>query len=162
VGLVGQVGLVGKARRSYQPDVPDPSHQLDPPDLPAPPGLGRRDFLSAALLLPAFARQTSGERFISTVALGNPGGAAPPPFGRLLGDGLDARLFTDLSTLGQPESSTLTATEKFFVRTAAPSNLPPTDGWKLRIGGRVSSSADLHLRDLESLVSPSRRVLIEC
>ena len=127
-----------------------------------PVDLTRRDFLSAALLLPAIARQNPGERFVRIVPLGNPGGAPAPPFGRLLGDGLDARLFTDLSTLGQPESSTLTATDKFFVRTAAPSNLPPADGWKLRIGGRVSSPNDLRLRDLESLVSPSRRVLIEC
>jgi len=123
--------------------------------------VSRRDFLSTALLLPVLARHTSEARLIGTVPLIGPGAGAPS-FGRLLGDGLDARLFTDLSTLGQPESSTLTATDKFFVRTAAPSNLPPTDGWKLRIGGRVSSSADLRLHDLESLVSPSRRVLIEC
>jgi len=123
--------------------------------------VSRRDFLSTALLLPVLARRTSEARLIGTVPLIGPGASAPS-FGRLLGDGLDARLFTDLSTLGQPESSTLTATDKFFVRTAAPSNLPPTDGWKLRIGGRVSSSADLRLHDLESLVSPSRRVLIEC
>jgi DMSO/TMAO reductase YedYZ molybdopterin-dependent catalytic subunit len=123
--------------------------------------VSRRAFLSSALVLPVL-QQTPSARFLSAVPLGNPGGAASPPFGRLLGDGLDARLFTDLSTLGQPESSTFTATDKFFVRTAAPSNLPPTDGWKLRIGGRVSSPADLRLRDLESLVSPSRRVLIEC
>jgi hypothetical protein len=62
--------------------------------------VSRRDFLSAALLLPAFARQTSDARFIATMPLGNPGGAPPPPFGRLLGAGLDARLFTDLSQLG--------------------------------------------------------------
>src|SRR5580765_6996676 len=108
---------------------------------PAP--LARRDFLSAALLLPTLARQSSNAQFITTVPLGNPGGAPAPPFGRLLGDGLDARLFTDLSTLGRqsaigssnestiesairnPQSAMVTPADRFFVRTAAPSNLPP-------------------------------------
>src|SRR5580765_3533934 len=63
--------------------------------------LTRREFLSAALLIPTFARQApSGARFIGTVPLGNPGGLSTPPFGRLLGSGLDARLFTDLTQLG--------------------------------------------------------------
>src|SRR5215471_14187142 len=123
--------------------------------------LTRRDFLSSALLLPALTPQSSNARFLATVPLGNPGGAPAPPFGRLLGDGLDARLFTDLSTLGQ-EPSMLTPTDKFFVRTAVPSNIPPTDAWTLRIGGRVASPLDLRLRELEPHVSPSRRVLIEC
>ena len=62
----------------------------------------RRDFLSAALLAPAAFAFQSGARLIGTVALGNPGGAPVPSFGRLLGSGLDARLFTDLSLLGGP------------------------------------------------------------
>jgi DMSO/TMAO reductase YedYZ molybdopterin-dependent catalytic subunit len=45
------------------------------------------------------ARQTSGARLLGEVPLVAPGASAPP-FGRLLGDGLDARLFTDLSQLG--------------------------------------------------------------
>jgi hypothetical protein len=129
--------------------------------------LCRRDFLSSALLLPAFARQTSTERFISVVSLGNPGGAPAPPFGRLLGAGLDARLFTDLSTLGQqstidnfqstlestirnPQSAMLTAADKFFIRTAAPRDLPADGKWALDLSG------------LEPRASSAGRVLIEC
>jgi DMSO/TMAO reductase YedYZ molybdopterin-dependent catalytic subunit len=56
----------------------------------------------------------------------------------------------------------LTAADKFFVRTAAPSNLPPTDSWSLRMGGRVASPVNVPLRELEPRVSPARRVLIEC
>ena len=62
----------------------------------------RRDFLSAALLSArASPRQTSQRalhprRCRSAI----PAALPAPPFGRLLGDGLDARLFTDLSTLG--------------------------------------------------------------
>jgi DMSO/TMAO reductase YedYZ molybdopterin-dependent catalytic subunit len=127
--------------------------------------LTRRDFVSAALLLPALARQSGTERFVSIVPLGNPGGIAPPPFGRLLGDGLDARLFTDLSQLAASRASydaPRTSTEQFFVRTAAPSNLPPTDSWMLRVGGRVAAPGNISLRDLETRVGPNRRVLMEC
>src|SRR6185503_8958749 len=66
---------------------------------PAPPALSRRDFLSSAVLLPTLFAQTPSARFIAALPLGEPGGAAPPPFGRLLGAGLDARQFTDLSPL---------------------------------------------------------------
>ncbi len=127
--------------------------------------LNRRDFLSAALLLPALARQSSSERLVSIMPLGNPGGAAAPPFGRLLGDGLDARLFTDLSQLAASRTSRdapRTSTEQFFVRTAAPSNLPPTDAWALRVGSRVAAPSDIRLRDLETHVGANKRVLIEC
>src|SRR4051794_20094762 len=104
----------------------------------------RRQFLSAALLAPAFARQApSGARFVGTVPLGNPGRLPAPPFGRLLGSGLDARLFTDLTLLRQSlanhgsavatrpagrdssSASPVTQNDRFFVRTAAPSKLPP-------------------------------------
>src|SRR6478736_4207531 len=103
----------------------------DLPDLPDPPdpALTRRDFLAAALLAPAAWRQAPRReaRYIGSVPRGAPG-AASPPFGRLLGDGLDARLFTDLSQLvDQPSSlnqqsaisnqqlSPVTPTDKFFV-----------------------------------------------
>jgi DMSO/TMAO reductase YedYZ molybdopterin-dependent catalytic subunit len=111
--------------------------------------------------------------------LGPPGGAAPP-FGRLLGSGLDARLFTDLSLLGGPAGdppsppadgrqssirnppSLVTPTERFFVRTARPALLPPEDAWRVAIGGFVQAPRELRLRDLDPLVVPGGRYLIEC
>jgi DMSO/TMAO reductase YedYZ molybdopterin-dependent catalytic subunit len=131
--------------------------------------LRRRDFLSAALLLPAFARQTANERLVGVVPLGNPGGAAPPPFGRLLGEGLDARLFTDLSIVAPraPHLAPLasadaprTSTEQFFVRTAAPKTLPAA--WTLKVGGQVQAPRELTSRDLDPLVTASGRYLLEC
>ena len=122
--------------------------------------VSRRDFLSTALLLPAIARQTSNARLVGVVPLGNPGGASPPPFGRLLGDGLDARLFTDLSQLRDSQSAT--RTDEFFVRTAAPKALAVTDPWSVQIGGLVKSPSALDRRNLEELASPLGRVLIEC
>ena len=134
--------------------------------------LSRRQFLSAAALVPAALRQVArgDARFVTDVPLGS----ALPPFGRLLGDGLDARLFTDLSQLGNaqstdnpqsirnPQSAIRTPTDLFFVRTAAPPNLPPADRWAIRVGGLVSSPVDVRLRDLESLAAPPARVLLEC
>jgi len=119
--------------------------------------LNRRDFLSATLLLPTLARQTSESRLIGDVPLVAPVVSAPP-FGRLLGDGLDARLFTDLSAVRNSQSAI--RNEEFFVRTAAPKALPAA--WSLTVSGLVQAPASLALRDLEPLVSTSGRFLMEC
>jgi DMSO/TMAO reductase YedYZ molybdopterin-dependent catalytic subunit len=119
--------------------------------------LNRRDFLSATLLLPTLARQTSESRLIGDVPLVAPGVSAPP-FGRLLGDGLDARLFTDLSEVRNSQSAI--RNEEFFVRTAAPKALPAA--WSLTVSGLVQAPASLALRDLEPLASTSGRFLMEC
>ena len=118
----------------------------------------RRDFLSATLLLPTLARQTSEARLIGTVPLVAPGSSAPL-FGRLLGDGLDARLFTDLSTIRNPQSAI--RNDEFFVRTAAP-KARPADPWVVRIAGLVETPIELSLRDLDPLVASGGRYLLEC
>jgi DMSO/TMAO reductase YedYZ molybdopterin-dependent catalytic subunit len=130
--------------------------------------LTRRSFLSGALLLPTLFAQTSGARFVSAVPLGNPGGRPAPPFGRLLGTGLDARLFTDLSLLGapagdraSPSASLVTPNDRFFVRTAFPPAPVRTDPWIIRTGGLVRTPGDLNLREWDVL-APSERILIEC
>jgi DMSO/TMAO reductase YedYZ molybdopterin-dependent catalytic subunit len=136
--------------------------------------LNRRDFLSAALLAPAAFALQRDARLISAMPLGNPGGFPTPPFGRLLGSGLDARLFTDLSQLGEtagrpqsalrsPQSAMIvTPNDRFFVRTAFPSTLARTDPWTIQLGGLVQTPIELNLRDLESLIAPGGRYLIEC
>ncbi len=113
----------------------------------------RREFLidsasaAAAFLPAAFSQQAlSGSRLIGTVPLGNPGGFTTPPFGRLLGSGLDARLFTDLSVLAAERPQTLvTPTDRFFVRTACPAIIERTDHWTIALGGRVRSAAQVDL-----------------
>ena len=121
--------------------------------------LTRRDFLSTALLLPTLARQTSEGRLVGAVPLVAPG-AQPPPFARLLGAGLDARLFTDLSRIANLQSAT--SNEAFFVRTASPRNLPAGDQWSVRVAGLVTTPLTLGLRDLESLGTQRGRYLMEC
>jgi DMSO/TMAO reductase YedYZ molybdopterin-dependent catalytic subunit len=137
--------------------------------------LSRRSFLSAALLAPALARQASDRaRFVADVPLKTPG-AAEPPYGRLIGDGLDARLFTDLSELGNPQSAIRsqsaignpqsamrTPTDRFFIRTAAPPHLPRADAWTIRVRGLGTPPVDLGLRDLEPAIAPPTRALLEC
>jgi len=122
-----------------------------------------------------------GARFIGTVPLGNPGGLPTPPFGQLLGSGLDARLFTDLTLLGgsapdqqsavrtppsaiggSSSASLVTPNDRFFVRTACPSPLPPAGAWSIRIGGLVKEPREVRLRDLEPHIAPGGRYLIEC
>ena len=143
----------------------------------------RREFLATALLWPAALRQAArggDARHVGDVALGTPGVVAPP-YGRLVGEGLDARLFTDLSDLGNPQSATnpqstirnqsgirnpqsamRTPTDRFFVRTAAPPRLPRADAWTIRVGGPGTPPADVSLRDLEPAIGPPARVLLEC
>jgi DMSO/TMAO reductase YedYZ molybdopterin-dependent catalytic subunit len=100
--------------------------------------LTRRAFLIDAALAPALARlqAVSAGRFIGTIPFGTPG-TPTTPLDRRLGAGLDARLFTDLSTLA-PQSDLVTPNERFYVRTAAPLPPPPQPAGLPR---RSSSSA---------------------
>jgi len=157
--------FVGALRSTHEPE----SRNWDDDRRMTATACTRRAFLSGALLLPGFFTQTSSARHIGSVPLGAPGAPAPP-FGRLLGDGLDARLFTDLSQLGDPRQEPddrgtaqppVTPTDRFFIRTAAPSNLPAADPWTIHVDGLVRSPDALDLRDLQSS-SSSSRVLLEC
>ena len=85
----------------------------------------RREFLLDAALAPALARlpPPADGRLLGTVPFGAPGGRRTP-LNQLLGSGLDARLFTDLSTVSL-QSDLVTPNDRFYVRTAAPGNLRP-------------------------------------
>jgi len=125
--------------------------------------LTRREFLAGALVAPAaLLQQPTNARLLGTVALGTTGGATPPPFGRVLGPGLDARLFADLSTLDPDKPDTLvTSADRFFVRTAAPPGLR-RDAWTIRLDGLVASPVDLDFATLDSLTARGGRYLLEC
>src|SRR5579872_894868 len=125
--------------------------------------LSRRDFLSAALLAPAAFSFQRDARLLGVVPLGNPGGFPTAPFGRLLGTGLDARLFTDLAELGaKPSPSLVTPSDRFFVRTAFPATFDPAAPWSIRVGGLVKAPIDVPLRGINDLGTSSGRYLIEC
>ena len=123
--------------------------------------VSRRDFLAASLLVPALARlqPPANSRLLGTVPFGVPG-SRTTPLNQLLGRGLDARLFSDLSHLSN--DALATPTERFFVRTAAAASLRSSDSWTVTLGGLVTSSVTIDLSGLQKMSRPSGRVLIEC
>src|SRR5262245_3463130 len=99
--------------------------------------ISRREFLASAAFLPALAQLPSpARRLVGVVPFGVPG-APTTPLDRLLGAGLDARLFSDLSSISSERI--VTPTERFFVRTATPSDLPAAAGWKVALGGQIDA-----------------------
>lgn len=119
---------------------------------------------AAALLL---ARGSSGQQLIdppggrlaATLQLDLPA-AARVPLETVLNTGLDARSFTDLSKL--TADGLVTANESFFVRTAAPAQLPPIDSWTISIGGLVREPATIAVAALQADVRPAGVHLVEC
>src|SRR2546427_472098 len=102
--------------------------------------IDRRDFLRIgglawiASLGPRPTRQSSlsGGRLLGTLPLGGEGARPAPPFGVVLGSGLDARLFTDLSTL--TADAPITPNDRFFIRTTCPATLPAERPWTIQLG----------------------------
>lgn len=87
-------------------------------------------------------------------------GEGDPEFGVLFNQGLDARKYTDLSTL---ESGTLdTPTDEFYVRTATPDQLDRSLPWSVRIHGLVERERSLTLDDLTAATRTLGPYLLEC
>src|SRR5205814_798677 len=82
------------------------------------------------------------------------------PLDTLLGAGLDARLFTDLSTLSP--ASLVTPNDRFFVRTAAPSSVRRAEPWTIRLGGAVRNPQAISLETLRELARSAGTHLLEC
>lgn len=102
----------------------------------------------------------AGARLIRTMPLGRLDRRPTPPMHALLGTGLDARQFTDLSGLS---SETLhTPTERFYIRTAAPSRLPAPSTWRIALGGDERAGRPLAAHDLQSQARPMGVHLLEC
>ncbi len=60
-------------------------------------------------------------------------GADEVPYGQVLGRGLDARQYTDLSRLSP--ATLVTPTDDVFLRTTAPPDLPASDAWTVALLG---------------------------
>jgi DMSO/TMAO reductase YedYZ molybdopterin-dependent catalytic subunit len=99
-------------------------------------------------------------RLIGTVPLGRFDGRPAPPMGTLLGTGLDARQFTDTSTL--TGKTLITATQKFFIRTAATAANSKPGRWTIGLSGRVRRPAELSPDDLRPLAQSMGTHLMEC
>jgi DMSO/TMAO reductase YedYZ molybdopterin-dependent catalytic subunit len=103
-----------------------------------------------------------GARFVGNVPLGRFDGKPTPPLDKLLGSGLDARQFVDLSTL-TPETL-VTSNDRFFVRTAAsgPNANIDASRWSIHIGGRVQRPLDISFDALRAESRDMGAHLIEC
>lgn len=98
-------------------------------------------------------RAVPGGRLVRTMPLGRLDGRPTPPFHTLLGDGLDARQFTDLSRVDP--SRLVTPTAEFYIRSAHSPDLPAPAGWRVALGGLVSAeqavAIDLLQRDARDM-----------
>lgn len=146
----------------------------------ARPVVTRRGFLGAALAASSatlagpsefvFPKSTAGGtrscpdpfeggRLLGTLPLSGRG-AVDHPLGTMLGEGLDARLATDLSNL-TPETL-VTPSDRFFVRTDVPEGLDARRPWRIRVRGLARNVLDLGLDSLAPLVVPTGVHLMEC
>ena len=131
----------------------------------------RREFLSASVgvagaapsplqRLAAAQPPLADGRFVRTLPLGDPVRVDDPPLNLLLGAGLDARLFTDLSGLRTGDA--ITPNERFFVRTACPQKASVTEGWTIACEGRVRRPLSLHVDEIAHSAVSSGTHLLEC
>jgi DMSO/TMAO reductase YedYZ molybdopterin-dependent catalytic subunit len=82
------------------------------------------------------------------------------PLGRVVGEGLDARQFTDLSTLTR--DTLVTSNDRFFVRTAQPRLARDANGWRIAIEGLVDRPQAVTAADLAGTAAPAGIHLLEC
>lgn len=101
-----------------------------------------------------------GGRLVRTLHLGDPLRPDDPPLNELLGEGLDARLFTDLSHLSPDRM--ITPADRFFIRTACPDAVDRLEPWAIALGGLVRASANVPLTTLVRQAAPMGTHLLEC
>jgi len=112
-------------------------------------------WLEAQVLPPA-----PGGRLDGTVPLGRFDGRPAPPLNVLLGTGLDARQFTDLSAIDA--TTPVTPVERFYIRTSHPPELPINQAWRCILGGLVANTQSLDLPTLEREARDTGTHLMEC
>jgi DMSO/TMAO reductase YedYZ molybdopterin-dependent catalytic subunit len=82
------------------------------------------------------------------------------PMGTLTGDGLDGRLYTDLSAI-TPDSPT-TPNEKFYVRTRASKLLDDRKPWAIKVSGLLNKPMEISMAELQKMSKPAGLHLMEC
>jgi DMSO/TMAO reductase YedYZ molybdopterin-dependent catalytic subunit len=82
------------------------------------------------------------------------------PLDTLMGEGLDGRLFTDLSAVG-PDHST-TRTDRFYVRTRASELLNTGKPWQIKLTGTARKEGTIDILTLRKMSQPAGLHLMEC
>ena len=75
------------------------------------------------------------------------------PLDTLMGEGLDGRLFTDLSAVGPDHSITQTA--KFYIRTRASELLNTKQPWRIKLTGTARKNLTIDLSTLRKMSQPA-------
>ncbi|HUR34438.1 MAG TPA: molybdopterin-dependent oxidoreductase [Vicinamibacterales bacterium] len=105
-------------------------------------------------------RPVSGGRLVRSLPLGRFDGRPAPPLETLLGAGLDARQFTDLSDLDSDHLQT--PVERFYIRTSRPASLPDLATWQIVSGGLVTREQTFDIRALEADARDVGLRVMEC
>lgn len=105
-------------------------------------------------------RAVPGGRLVRTMPLGRLDGRPVPPFHTLLGNGLDARQFTDIARVAADRL--VTPTPEFYIRTAHPPELPGAAGWRLTLGGLVTAEQSMAVDALQRDARDLGVRLLEC
>jgi DMSO/TMAO reductase YedYZ molybdopterin-dependent catalytic subunit len=85
---------------------------------------------------------------------------APVPMETAFGDGLDGRMYTDLSRL--TPQNVVTATESFYIRTRASELLEGQKPWMVRLNGLGIKPVELSLAELKKTSQPMSVHVMEC
>ena len=102
----------------------------------------------------------AGAHLVRTLPLGDPLRLDNPPLNQLLGAGLDARLFLDLSVLSADRM--ITPNDRFFVRTECPPQADAIRSWTVALSGRVRRPQRIDTEALSRLAAPMGTHLLEC
>lgn len=82
------------------------------------------------------------------------------PMDTLMDEGLDGRLYTDLSSIS-PDRPVI-PTKTFFVRTRASTLLDEHKPWLIKAGGLVNKTTEINIADLRKMAKPAGLHLMEC
>ena len=105
-------------------------------------------------------RPVVGGRLVRSMPLGRLDGRPTPPLHSILGSGLDARQFTDISRVAPDRL--LTPTSEFYVRTAHSPDLPDATAWRLTLGGLVRAEQTVGIGVLQREAMDMGVRLMEC
>ncbi len=87
-------------------------------------------------------------------------GETKAPLDTIIGTGLDARLYSDLSALTPDQL--VTPVEKFYVRTCASEVVDTRKSWKIKMDGLVQEHLNLTSDELQENAKPMGMHLMEC
>jgi DMSO/TMAO reductase YedYZ molybdopterin-dependent catalytic subunit len=82
------------------------------------------------------------------------------PMETLVGEGLDGRLYTDLSVI--PPDNPVMPNEKFYVRTRASEFLEDRKPWKIKVGGLLNKPVEISMAELRKMSRAAGLHLMEC